>query len=141
MGQDQKYSNRFQIINKQINDEISFCKAIILEKRNNDFISKLKPCTSIIYTNSNKKSDFKLIEEIRKNMNKKCLFSLNNSIMLYHFFNLNNKINHLIDFFNKNYYMGIQDQKSIRRLINGYNLESKNQYRYIKNEINRRKSI
>ena len=114
---------------------------MVLENRDLDFISLIKPSTTLIYNKLNNIKDKNIICNIRRNINKQCLISFNNSCLLYELFNFWNWDNNIIPFLEKEFYLFVHSKKSFSYILNKYNIHNSNCFYNFNINNKRNKSI
>ena len=143
LGYDQSIHSSFiELCNEIKKDKfLSNINFLVLENRDLDFISLIKPSTTLIYNKLNNIKDKNIICEIRRNINKQCLISFNNSCLLYELFNFWNWDNNIIPFLEKEFYLFVHSKKSFSYILNKYNIHNSNCFYNFNINNKRNKSI
>ena len=109
---------------KELEKEFKYIKFIILENREYDVISSLKPSTTWIYKHLSKNSSSKEVNEVRKFMNKNTCLSWKNIMEIIDLY-CNKKYNiKNVELFFKKFYICIFKKKELKNTLLKNNLES-----------------
>ena len=105
--------------------EFKYIKFIVLENREFDVISPLKPSTTWLYEHLPSSSSNEKVTEVRRFMNKNTCLTWKNIMEIYDlFYNRGYNIEN-IELFGKKFYIFIFDTKELENLFLKYNLEIK----------------